>query len=190
MWHTWYCQLVIASRGISWEHQSRFTGFRNLPLQQGYFSWRRIYGDLGYRKIYPSCAAAASNSNSKPQETSIDSPGPSTCTSKEETRPSSPENIRPLPQAGPRKSQNVNKKKRTTVILTDRPAPVKNSLKKLQRTSWSNWEKLGQLREERNACAAFLARGIQKKHRKTSRNGRMQAAQKKKAPRIIYACTV
>jgi hypothetical protein len=42
--------------------------------------------------------------------------------------PSSPEDICPLPKAGPRTSQNVNKKKRTTAILTD--TSVKNALKK------------------------------------------------------------
>jgi hypothetical protein len=82
----------------------------------------------------PSVAAAASNSNCEPPKTSIDSPGPSTSTSKAETHPSSPEDVRPLPKAGPRKSQNVNKK-RTTVILTD--TSVKKYRKKLQRTSWS-----------------------------------------------------
>jgi len=55
-------------------------------------------------------------------------------TSKEETHPSSPEDIRPPPKAGTRKSQNVNKKKKTTVILTD--SPVKIALKKLGRKSW------------------------------------------------------
>jgi len=62
-------------------------------------------------------AAAASSSNGEPTKTSIYSPGPST--SKEETHPSFLEYIRFLPTAGPRKSQNVNKMKRTTVILTD-----------------------------------------------------------------------
>jgi hypothetical protein len=79
-------------------------------------------------------AEAASNSNSERQKTSIDSPGPSISTSKEETHPSSPDDIRLLTKAGPKKSQNVNKKKKTTVILTD--TPVKNALKKLQRKSW------------------------------------------------------
>jgi hypothetical protein len=58
---------------------------------------------------------------------STDSPGPSTSTSKEERLPSSPDDIRPLPKAGLRKSQNVNKKKRTA-ILTD--TSVKNAVKK------------------------------------------------------------
>ena len=39
-----------------------------------------------------------------------------------------PNDIRPLPKAGPRKSQNVNKKKITTAILTD--TSVKNAVKK------------------------------------------------------------
>ena len=82
----------------------------------------------------PPVAEAASNSYSEPPKTSIDSLGPSISTSKEETHPSSPDDIRPLPIAGPRKSQNVNKKKETTLILTD--TPVKNALKKLQRKSW------------------------------------------------------
>jgi hypothetical protein len=60
----------------------------------------------------PPVSAAASNSNSKPPQTY-------TCTSKEETHPSSPEDIRPVSKAGRRKIQNVNKKKRTTNILTD-----------------------------------------------------------------------
>jgi len=66
-------------------------------------------------------AAAASSSNGEPTKTSIYSPGPSTSTSKEETHPSFLEYIRFLPTAGPRKSQNVNKMKRTTAILTDTP---------------------------------------------------------------------
>ena len=61
------------------------------------------------------------NSSSEPPKTSIDSPGPSTCTSKEETHPSASQDIRPLPEAGPRKIQNANKKKRTTAILIDTP---------------------------------------------------------------------
>jgi len=74
----------------------------------------------------PPVAAAVSNGNSEPPETSTDSPGPSTSTSKEERYPSSPDDIRPLPKAGPRKSQNVNKKKRTA-NLTD--TSVKNAVK-------------------------------------------------------------
>jgi hypothetical protein len=73
-------------------------------------------------------AAAAFNSNSKTPKTSMDSTGPSISTSKEETRPFSPEDIRPLPKPGHRKSQNVKKKMRTTAILTD--TLVKNALKK------------------------------------------------------------
>jgi len=63
--------------------------------------------------------AAASNSNSEPPKTSFYSPGPSTSTSKEETHPPFLEYIRFLPKTGPRKSQNVNQKKKTTAILTD-----------------------------------------------------------------------
>jgi hypothetical protein len=85
---------------------------------------RVIFHDEGFMGAYvthrssPPVAAAASNSNSKPPKTSTDSPGLSTSTSKEEIHPSSPD-IRPLPNVGPRKSQNVNQKKRTTTILTD-----------------------------------------------------------------------
>jgi len=69
-------------------------------------------------------AAEASNRNSEPPKTPNESPGPSTYTSKDKTRPSL-EDIRPLPKAGPRKTQNVKKKKKkknktkTTAILTD-----------------------------------------------------------------------
>jgi hypothetical protein len=73
-------------------------------------------------------AEAASNNNSECQKTSIDSPGPSISTSKEETHPSSPDDIRLFTKAGPRKSQNLNKKNKTTVILTD--TPVKKCLDK------------------------------------------------------------
>jgi len=71
-------------------------------------------------------AAAASNSNSEPPKTSTDSPGP-TSTSKEERHPSSPDAVRPHPKAGPRRSQNVSKKKRTNATLTD--TAVKNAVK-------------------------------------------------------------
>jgi hypothetical protein len=47
---------------------------------------------------------------------------------KKKTHPSSPEDIRPLPKDGHRKNQNINKQKRTTVILTD--YIVKYALKK------------------------------------------------------------
>jgi hypothetical protein len=59
---------------------------------------------------------------------SVDSTGPSTSASKEKTLPSSVEDIQSLPKARPRKSQNANKKKRTTAILTD--TPIRNSFKK------------------------------------------------------------
>jgi hypothetical protein len=74
----------------------------------------------------PPVAAAASNSNSEPPKASTDSPGPSTATSKEERHPFSPDDIRPPPKAGPRKSQNVNKK-RTIAILIE--TSVKNAVK-------------------------------------------------------------
>jgi len=80
-------------------------------------------------------AAEASNGNSESPNTPIDSPGPSTFISKDKTHPSSLEDIRPLPKARPRKTQNVKKKKTTTAILTD--TPIKNALKKPQHTSWS-----------------------------------------------------
>jgi hypothetical protein len=64
-------------------------------------------------------ASAASNGNSESPKTSIDTPGPQTSTSKEEKHPSSPEDIRPLPKDGHRRNQNINKQKRTTLILTD-----------------------------------------------------------------------
>jgi len=82
----------------------------------------------------PPVAEAASNSNSEPPETLIDSPRPSISASKEETHPSSSDDIRHLPSAKPRKSQNVNKKRKTAVFFTD--TPVKNALKKPQRKSW------------------------------------------------------
>jgi len=63
-----------------------------------------------------------------PSKKFIYSPGPSAFISKEETHSSSPEDIRPLPKTGPRKSQNVNKKRKETAILTD--TPVKNAFKK------------------------------------------------------------
>jgi hypothetical protein len=60
-------------------------------------------------------------------KTSMDYTGPSISTSKEKARPFPPEEIRPLPKPGHRKSQNVQKKG-TTAIFTD--TPVKNTLKK------------------------------------------------------------
>jgi hypothetical protein len=108
-------------------------------------------------------AAAAFNKNSERPNTSMDSTGPSTYTSKEEKHPSSPDDIRPLPKAGPRNSQNVIKKKRTTAILTDNP--VKNSLKNYKALLG---EKPGPGNEEKEVCATFLVRESQKKHLKTS----------------------
>jgi hypothetical protein len=109
-------------------------------------------------------AAAGSNSNSEPPQTSIGSPGPSTSTSKEDTHPSSPEVIRLLPKAGPRKSKIVNEKKKTTAIFTD--THIKNVLKKKNYnarlgTNEKNWT---QEKEEREACATFLVTDTQKKH--------------------------
>ena len=118
-------------------------------------------------------AAAASNSNSELTKTSIYSSGPSTPTSKEETHPSFLEYIRLLPTAGPRKSQNVNKEKKTAAILTD--TRDKNALRKLQSTSRSKREKLGTRKEKREGCAIFQVRESQEKRRKTSRSRRMQA---------------
>ena len=71
-----------------------------------------------------------------PSKKLIYSPGPSASTSKEETHSSSPEDIRPLPKAGPRKSQNVNKKKKETAILTV-TSHQKCFEKKTKRMSWS-----------------------------------------------------
>jgi hypothetical protein len=69
--------------------------------------------------------------------------------------------------------------------------PVKNALKIKPTTHvLEQLKKQGPRREEINACATFPVTDTQKKHRKTSRNGRMQATQKKKPPRILYACTV
>jgi DNA primase catalytic subunit len=44
-------------------------------------------------------------------------------------------------------------------------------------------------KEEREGFASFLVRDSQKRRRKTSRNRRMQATLREKAPRIFYACT-
>jgi hypothetical protein len=79
-------------------------------------------------------AAAASNSNSEPTKTSIYSSGPSTSTSKEEHILLSWNTFDFFLQPDP-ESHNVNKKKKTTAILTD--TPDKNALKKLQCTSRS-----------------------------------------------------
>jgi hypothetical protein len=65
-------------------------------------------------------AAAASNSNCEPPESSIDSSGLSTSILKEETR---------------FYLENVNNKKRIIAILTGTPLKF---FKKLQTTSWSN----------------------------------------------------
>ena len=78
-------------------------------------------GGLCNRSTPPVAAAAF---NSKTPKTSMDSTGLSIYTSKEETRPFSPEQIRPLPKPGHRKGHNV-KKKRTTAILTDTPVKKK-----------------------------------------------------------------
>ena len=119
---------------------------------------------------------------------SVDSTGPSTSASKEETYLSSPEDIRSLPKRRPRKSQNANKKKRRTAILTD--TPIKNSLKKTTVHDLEQMRKLDPRKEEKEACVTFLVRAPQKEHQKSSRNQRMHETQKKKAPRIVYACTV
>jgi hypothetical protein len=97
--------------------------FLNLAASPG-----NIKGSFQVSGIYPFnrdvfhdefMGAAASSSNSEPPKTSIYSPAPSATTSKEETHPSFLEYIRLLPKARPRKSQNVNKNKKTTAILTD-----------------------------------------------------------------------
>ena len=75
----------------------------------------------------PPVTAAAYSSNSKATKMSIDSPGPSTSTSKEETHPSFPDDNLSIPKAGSRKSHIVNMKLRTAVILTD--TTVQNVLK-------------------------------------------------------------
>jgi hypothetical protein len=88
------------------------------PFNRDIFHDEEFMGACVTDRSTPPVAAAASNSNSEPPETSIYSPGLSTSTSKEETHPSFLEYIRFLPKAGPKKSRNVNKKKKkTTAIL-------------------------------------------------------------------------
>ncbi|XP_066950693.1 uncharacterized protein [Macrobrachium rosenbergii] len=59
-----------------------------------------------------------------------------------------PEAVRPLPKAGPRKGNSVNKRKRTTAILTD--TPVKKSIRGEQVKSKSeNWKNYA-CREKKN----------------------------------------
>lgn len=128
MWSSWYCHLVLASRCYSWEHQKRFPGFRIIPLQQGYFSWRRINGAYVGGRSNPPVTAEPFRVTVNPPKTSIDSSWPSTSTSKKETHRSSPEDFRPFPKAWPRNSHNVNNKKSTTAVLTD--TLLRNSLKK------------------------------------------------------------
>jgi hypothetical protein len=97
------------------------------PLNRDIFHDEECMGAYVTDRSTSPVAAAAFNSNSK-TPTSMDSTGPSISTSKEEARPFSPGDIRPLPKPRHRKSQNVKKKKRTTAILTD--TLVKNALKK------------------------------------------------------------
>jgi hypothetical protein len=53
----------------------------------------RVYGGYVTDRSSPPVAAAASSSNNETPETSIYSSGPSKSTLKDETRPSSPEDI-------------------------------------------------------------------------------------------------
>jgi len=105
-----------------------FQVFRIYTFNRDIFHDEEFMGAYVTDRSTPPVAAPASNSNSEPPKTSIDSRGPSISTSKDKTHPSSLEDIWPLPKAGPRKTQNVNKRKRTTAILKD--TPVKNALKK------------------------------------------------------------
>jgi hypothetical protein len=58
--------------------------------------------------------------------------------------------MQPLPEAGPRKIQNVNKKKRTTAILTDTPSKM---LKKTTTQVLEQVRKPGpKKREKRSVC--------------------------------------
>lgn len=120
------------------------------PFNRDIFQDEDFMGAYVTDRSAPSVTAAASSSNCKPSEMSIDSPG-SSSTSKEATHPSTPEDVRPLPKAGPRKSQNVNKKKRTTAILTD--TPVKSSLKKRTSQGLKRMSKTGSKeRGKRSVC--------------------------------------
>jgi hypothetical protein len=69
----------------------------------------------------------------------IDSPGlaPS-------TDPSTPKGFQPLSKAGPKKRQNVNKKKRTTTILTDTSDKntFKESKTQVRKTGFKEREKI------------------------------------------------
>jgi len=92
-----------------------------------------------------------------PSKKLIYSPGPSTSISKEETHSSSPEDIRPLPKARPRKSQNVNKKKKETAILTD--PSFKNALKKTTAHVLEQMRKTGpKKRGKRSMCNIYSER--------------------------------
>jgi hypothetical protein len=74
------------------------------PFNRDIFHDEEFTGGYITDRSTPPVAEAASSSNSERQKTSIDSPGPSISTSKEEKHPSSPDDIRPLTKAGPRKS--------------------------------------------------------------------------------------
>jgi hypothetical protein len=73
------------------------------PFNRDNFHDEEFMGAYVTDRSTPPVAEATSNSNSKRQKTPIDSPGPSISTSKEETHPSSPDDIRPLTKAGHRK---------------------------------------------------------------------------------------
>jgi hypothetical protein len=88
------------------------------------------------------------------------------------TNSSSSEDIRPLSEAGPRKIQNVNKKKRTTAILTDTPSKMfkKTTTQVFEQMSKPGPKKIGK-RSVCNVSTERFTKGTLKNFKKPKNAG-------------------